>query len=94
VGPVWRDGLHNEPEKLANCYRSSLALAEERGARTIAFPSISTGAYGYPMEEAAQIAFAEVKRFLAAHPLPERVSFVCFGAQALEIYQRVLAKSS
>ena len=64
VGPVYRDGQHGEPEKLAACYRNSLALAAEYGCKSIAFPCISTGIYGYPKEEAAQIAMREVKRFL------------------------------
>src|SRR5437899_7564727 len=64
VGPVWRDGKHGEEELLASCYRNSLALAEQNGARTIAFPSISTGAYGFPMERAARIAVTEIKKFL------------------------------
>ncbi len=66
VGPVYRDGQHGEPEKLAACYRNSLALAAENGCASIAFPCISTGIYGYPKEEAAQIAVREVKAFLAA----------------------------
>ena len=66
VGPVYRDGQHGEPEKLAACYRNSLALAAENGCKSIAFPCISTGAYGYPNEAAAQIAVREVKAFLAA----------------------------
>ena len=64
VGPVYRDGQHGEPEKLAACYRNSLALAVENGCKSIAFPCISTGIYGYPKEEAAQIAVREVKEFL------------------------------
>ena len=66
VGPVYRDGLHGEPEKLAACYRNSLALAAENGCTSIAFPCISTGIYGYPKEEAAQIAVLEVRKFLSS----------------------------
>lgn len=66
VGPVYRDGLHGEPEKLAACYRNSLALAAENGCKSIAFPCISTGVYGYPIDEAAKIAVREVEEFLAA----------------------------
>ena len=66
VGPVYRDGLHGEPEKLAACYRNSLALAAENGCKSIAFPCISTGIYGYPIEDAAKIAVREVEEFLAA----------------------------
>ena len=65
VGPVYRDGAHGEPEKLAACYRNSLALAAESGCKSIAFPCISTGVYGYPIEEAAQIAVREVREFLS-----------------------------
>ena len=64
VGPVYRDGLHGEPEKLAACYRNSLALAAENGCKSIAFPCISTGIYGYPIEDAAKIAVREVEEFL------------------------------
>ncbi len=66
VGPVYRDGQHGEPEKLAACYRNSLALAAENGCKSIAFPSISTGVYGYPIEDAAKIAVRAVQEFLAA----------------------------
>ena len=66
VGPVYRDGLQGEPEKLAACYRNSLALAAENGCKSIAFPCISTGIYGYPIEDAAKIAVCEVGEFLAA----------------------------
>ena len=65
VGPVYRDGQHGEPEKLAACYRNSLALAAENGCKSIAFPCISTGIYGYPIEEAAKIAVREVRKFLS-----------------------------
>lgn len=78
VGPVYRDGQHGEPEKLANCYRNSLQLAAENGIGAIAFPSISTGVYGYPVEEAAVIAVREVRAFLSAHP-EMSVTFVCFN---------------
>ncbi len=70
VGPVYRDGQHGEPEKLAACYRNSLALAEENGCQSIAFPCISTGIYGYPKEAAAQIAVREVREFLS-NPEPQ-----------------------
>src|SRR5512134_2738637 len=68
VGPVYRDGKHGEAELLANAYRNSLRLANERGLKTVAFPSISTGAYGYPLAEAARIALATVVDHLRAHP--------------------------
>ncbi len=72
VGPVYRDGLHGEPEKLAACYRNSLALAAEHHCRSIAFPCISTGVYGYPIEDAARIAICEVRRFLHAESAEQK----------------------
>jgi O-acetyl-ADP-ribose deacetylase (regulator of RNase III) len=90
VGPVWRDGRHHEDELLANCYRNSLALAVQHGVRTIAFPSISTGAYGFPLERAARIAVAEVRDFLQRNSSIEKVVLVCFGRTALEVYESEL----
>lgn len=87
VGPVWRGGTKGEAELLAACYRNSLALAVEHGVRTIAFPAISCGVYGYPIEEAARIAVHETQSFVREHPSIETVLFVAFGddvAQALE----------
>jgi len=78
AGPIYRDGRHSEPELLANCYRHALELAYEKGARSIAFPSISTGVFGYPAEEAAPIAIREVKTFLAEHP-DMNVTFCMFN---------------
>jgi len=78
VGPVWQGGKRGEDDSLASCYRNSLALAVRQGAKTIAFPCVSTGAYGFPYERAAEIALAEVRRFLEAHASPEKVMFVCF----------------
>lgn len=92
VGPVWRGGTEGEPELLASCYRRSLALAEENGVRTIAFPAISCGVYGYPVEEATRIAVRETGAFLAAHALPERVIFVCFGDDVCDAYHRELRR--
>jgi O-acetyl-ADP-ribose deacetylase (regulator of RNase III) len=91
VGPVWQDGKHDEDELLASCYRNSLALAVQHGLTSIAFPSISTGAYGFPMERAAGIAVLAVRAFLAENPSIEKVLLVCFGAEALAIHQRTLA---
>jgi O-acetyl-ADP-ribose deacetylase len=90
VGPVWRGGAHGEPELLASCYRTSLALAAERDVATIAFPAISTGIYGYPLEDATRVAVGEVMRFLAEHVLPEKVIFVCFGDAAHTTYQAIV----
>jgi O-acetyl-ADP-ribose deacetylase (regulator of RNase III) len=94
VGPVWSDGRRGEDELLAGCYRNSLALAAERGVRTVAFPSISTGAYRFPLERAARIAIGEARRFLKSNTTVEKVIFVCFGPAAYHIYQRVLAEAS
>src|SRR5205823_2075759 len=78
VGPVWEGGQFGEAEVLASCYRESLRLAVEQGARTIAFPSIATGDYGYPREDACRVAVATVVGWLREHPLPEQVIFCCF----------------
>jgi O-acetyl-ADP-ribose deacetylase len=91
VGPVYKDGRQHEPESLASAYWSSLELASRQKIRSVAFPSISTGAYGYPMEAAAQIALTTVRRYLEGHPEIERVRFVLFGTMAYEIYGRILA---
>jgi len=90
VGPVWRDGEHGEDELLAGCYRNSLALAEQNGVKTIAFPSISTGAYGFPMERAARIAVTEVKKFLERQSSIEKVLLVCFGTGAFEVHRQAV----
>jgi O-acetyl-ADP-ribose deacetylase len=90
VGPVWRDGSHGEPELLASAYRESLRLAAEHDARTVAFPAISCGVYGYPVDKAAAIAVSEVRRFLDADERIERVTLTCFGPAVLEAYRRAL----
>ncbi len=87
VGPVWRGGDRDEDRLLAACYRNSLALAQQHGIRTIAFPAISTGIYGFPMERAARIAMTEVKRFLDGDDSIQKVIFVCFGQQAYQAYE-------
>jgi O-acetyl-ADP-ribose deacetylase (regulator of RNase III) len=92
VGPVWHDGHHGEDERLASCYRSCFALVESHGIKTVAFPSISAGAYGFPMDRAARIAVCETKHFLERNRSVEQVILVYFGASALEIYKRVLTK--
>jgi O-acetyl-ADP-ribose deacetylase len=93
VGPVWLGGDKGEPELLAACYRNSLALAADPayGIRTIAFPSISTGAYGYPLDRAAETALAEIAGFLPDPPEIERVTMVCFGQEAARAYNQALA---
>jgi len=93
VGPVWYGGTYGESEQLASCYRKSLALAVEHGVETIAFPAISTGIYGYPLEPAARIALAEVRRFLAGHPALHRVIFVCYNTPTHDIYTRLLGEA-
>jgi len=88
VGPVYRDGLHNEPKLLENAYKNSLELASSRGIKSIAFPSISTGAYGYPLEEAAKIALGTAIKYLRERDDIGLVRFVLFGQNALEVYQK------
>jgi O-acetyl-ADP-ribose deacetylase (regulator of RNase III) len=90
VGPRYRDGQHGEPELLASAYRSSLALAAEHGLTSVAFPAISTGIYGYPLDEATRIAVGEVTAFLAAREQPQRVVFVCYSDETYGTYRRVL----
>jgi O-acetyl-ADP-ribose deacetylase len=92
VGPVWRGGTAGEPELLAGCYRSSLALATEHGLDTIAFPAISTGIYGYPIEAACDIAVREVAAWLDANESPGRVIFCMFSARSAEVMAGALAR--
>lgn len=92
VGPVWRRGDFGEAESLASCYRSCFALVEQHGIKTVAFPSISTGAFGFPMELAAEIALKEVKNFLERNQSVEKVVLVCFGSTAWHIHQAALQK--
>ena len=90
VGPVWRGGKHGEPETLANCYRNSLKLAMENKIGTIAFPAISCGAYGYPIEEAAHIAFKTTREFLAVSDEIQKVIFVVWGEDVYDAYRQNL----
>jgi O-acetyl-ADP-ribose deacetylase (regulator of RNase III) len=90
VGPVWRGGDRNEPELLASCYRRSLEIAEGEGLGTIAFPSISTGAYGYPLRPAARIAIGTSRSFLASTKRVHEVIFCCFSAADLAVYEELL----
>ena len=92
VGPVWQDGLVGEDELLASCYRESLKLASSVGASTIAFPAISTGAYGFPMGRAARIAVNEVVTHLAGHPGIDQVLIAVRGDEAMRIHRDALAK--
>lgn len=90
VGPIYRDGKHGEPELLASCYRDSLALAEEFHCKTIAFPCISAGVYGYPMEKAAHIALSTVKAYLTETNARLTVYHVCFNEQTEQLYRRII----
>ncbi|GAB6064721.1 O-acetyl-ADP-ribose deacetylase [Deferrisoma palaeochoriense] len=90
VGPIWRGGTRGEAEVLRSAYRESLRLAEKLGCRTVAFPSISTGAYGYPLDEAAEVALGTVADHLRAGSPLEEVRFVLFGPDALAAYEAVL----
>ncbi len=92
VGPRYRDGRHGEPELLASCYAESLKLAVAHGVRSIAFPAISCGIYGYPIAEAARIAVSTVAEFLAGDASVERVVLACFGRDVLEAYEAALAR--
>ncbi|TGD83163.1 O-acetyl-ADP-ribose deacetylase [Hymenobacter wooponensis] len=90
VGPVWNGGHLHEPELLANCYRNSLQLAQEKGVASVAFPSISTGIYGYPKPDAAAIAVQEVRQFMRLHAQPQEVVFVVFDEESFTLYEQAL----
>jgi O-acetyl-ADP-ribose deacetylase (regulator of RNase III) len=90
VGPVWHGGQYGEAELLANCYLNSMKLAEENGLKSIAFPSISTGVYGYPIEKAARIAVETVRSIDPDLKSVEEVIFCCFSRRALDVYQALL----
>ena len=90
VGPVWAGGHRGEPELLRRCYANALHLAGEHDVRSIAFPSISTGAYGYPIEQATAVAVQTVREVLPSTPSMELVRFVCFSAPDLAVYRRLL----
>jgi len=89
VGPIWRGGTEGEDDLLASCYRNSLALAAEHGIRSIAFPAISTGAYGFPAERAARIALDTVASFLAQEARMERVLLVCYDRRAYDLVRQL-----
>ena len=90
VGPVWYGGGADEADQLASCYRNSLKLALANSCRSMAFPSISTGAYGYPLPAATEIAIRTVRAFLAAEPAAPDVTFCCFSPEALALYSSAL----
>ncbi|MCU0458571.1 MAG: O-acetyl-ADP-ribose deacetylase [Bacteroidales bacterium] len=90
VGPIWRGGMNNEDQLLADAYSGSLRLAARNGVKTISFPNISTGVYGFPKERAAKIAIAEARRFLKTDKTISELLFVCFDRENYEIYERLL----
>jgi O-acetyl-ADP-ribose deacetylase (regulator of RNase III) len=94
VGPVYAAGESNEAAQLRSCYRESLRLASEAGLRSVAFPCISTGVYGYPKAEACEVAVGAVTGWLADHPLPESVVFCCFGADDAALYRARLGQET
>lgn len=89
-GPVWHGGTHGEAEKLAGCYTSCLELASEYGCKTVDFPSISTGVYGYPVDKAAHVALGAIAAYLEGHPEIERVRMVCFESRTKAAYEAAL----
>lgn len=91
VGPIYRDGNHGEPELLANAYKNSLRLASSKGIKSIAFPSISTGAYRYPLKDAAEIALKTAVAYLKENTDVELIRFVLFGQKTLDVYEKVYA---
>jgi O-acetyl-ADP-ribose deacetylase len=93
VGPIWRGGTHQEEEFLARCYRNSLKLAVENQIKTIAFPAISTGAYGFPLDRATKIAVTEIQKFLAKNDSIEKVILACFGQSDYKQILRIVEKS-
>ena len=93
-GPIWRGGGHKEAELLASCYRSSLELAEQATCKTVAFPSISTGVYGYPIRQAAAVAIKAIRETLHLCPHVQEVTMVCFSAEDAAVYRAALDAES
>jgi O-acetyl-ADP-ribose deacetylase (regulator of RNase III) len=93
VGPVWRGGTHSEGELLASCYRRSLEIAAQYGLRSIAFPAIGTGIYGYPIEAAAHVAISTIREFVHAPASLQEVVFCCFSPNDYELYAELLAEN-
>jgi O-acetyl-ADP-ribose deacetylase len=91
VGPVWRGGAHGEPDRLASCYRETLKLARAHAIESIAFPAISCGVYGYPIDAAVEIAVREVRAWLQGSDAPRRIVFCCFGATLAQAYRRAVS---
>ena len=94
VGPIWRGGDRDEPDLLASCYRASLQLARQYGIRSVAFPAISCGVYGYPIADAVEIAVRAVEAWRSRPDAPDRVVFCCFGAEMTAAYRRTLDASA
>jgi len=94
AGPVWHGGTHNEDALLARCYRSCFALATQHAIRTIAFPAISTGIYGFPLARATRVALTETTHFLADNAEMAEVRFVCFGAATYHVYLTAVAEAA
>ncbi len=92
VGPVWYGGCRDEHELLASCYQSSLEIARDNRIKTVAFPGISTGTYGFPLDQAALIAISETRRFLMKNEFPEKVTFVAFSDEHYETYRKFLGQ--
>ena len=93
VGPVYRDGQHGEPDLLVSCHRRSLEVAVEHGVKTVAFPALSCGVYGYPIPDAARIAVTTTREFLESHPSIELVRFVLFSQEVCDIFADALSGS-
>ncbi|MGB0177575.1 MAG: O-acetyl-ADP-ribose deacetylase [Owenweeksia sp.] len=90
VGPVWKDGAHDEDLLLANCYINSLRICHEKGLKTVAFPNISTGVYRFPKPDAADVAIASVRNFLSSDKVDIEVSFYCFDDENFELYKKLI----